>query len=75
MKTVLKWLGGYFKKLDWILLAICGAITAFDIVIVNSLYENNYIGFGDLQTQIFAAVIGFFAAIIIGMIDYKKMAK
>ncbi len=40
MKTVLKWLGGYFRKLDWILLVICASITVFDIVIVNSLYTN-----------------------------------
>ncbi len=75
MKTVIKWLGGYFKKLDWILLAICAAITVFDIIIVNSLYLNGEIGIGLLQTQIFAAVAGFFAAIIVGMIDYRVMAK
>lgn len=75
MKTVLKWLGGYFKKLDWILLAICAAITVFDIIIVNSLYENGEIGAGLVQTQIFAAIIGFLGAVIIGMIDYRLMAK
>lgn len=75
MKTVIKWLGGYFKRLDWILLAICAAITVFDIVIVNSLYLNGEIGENLLHTQIFAAVVGFFAAIIVGMIDYRVMAK
>lgn len=75
MKTVIKWLGGYFKRLDWILLAICAAITVFDIVIVNSLYVNGEIGLGLLQTQIFAAVVGFLTAIIVGMIDYRVMAK
>lgn len=75
MKTVLKWLGGYFKKLDWILLAICAAITVFDIIIVNSLYENGEIGAGLVHTQIFAAIIGFLGAVIIGMIDYRLMAK
>lgn len=75
MKTVIKWLGGYFKRLDWILLAICAAITVFDIVIVNSLYLNGEIGESLLHTQIFAAVVGFFAAIIVGMIDYRVMAK
>ncbi len=75
MKTVLKWLGGYFKKLDWILLAICAAITVFDIIIVNSLYENGEIGASLVQTQIFAAIIGFLGAIVIGMLDYRLMAK
>ncbi len=75
MKKILKWLGSYFRKLDKLLLAICAAITAFDIVIVNSLYQNGYIHVSDLNTQIFAAVAGFFAAIIIGMINYRDMAK
>ncbi len=75
MKKALKWLGGYFKKLDWLLLLICAAITVFDIVIVHSLWQNGNIKAGDVNTQIFAAVIGFFAAIIIGMIDYKLMSK
>lgn len=75
IKTALKWLGGYFRKLDKLLLLICVAITAFDIVIVNSLYQNGKIGLGDLQTQIFAAIIGFLAAVVIGMIDYRLMAR
>ncbi len=75
MKKVLKWLGNYFKKLDKILLLICAAITVFDIVIVNSLCQNGYIKQGDVNTQIVAAVLGFFAAIVVGMIDYKLMSK
>ena len=75
MKTVLKWLGNYFRKVDKILLLICAAITAFDIVIVHSLYENGLIQYGDVMTQIFAAIVGFFGAILIGMIDYRLMAK
>lgn len=75
MKNALKWLGGYFRKLDWLLLLICAAITVFDIVIVHSLWQNGYIKAADLNTQIFAAIIGFFAAIIIGMVDYKLMSK
>ncbi len=75
MKKALKWLGHYFRKLDKLLLLICASITVFDIVIVHSLYKNNEIAIGDVNTQIFAAVIGFFAAIFIGMIDYRTMAK
>ncbi len=75
MKTVLKWLGGYFKKLDKLLLLICAAITIFDIVIVYTLYENGFIKYSDVQTQIVAAIIGFIGAIVIGMIDYRLMAK
>ncbi len=75
MKKVLKWLGGYFKKLDKLLLLICASITAFDIVIVNSLYQNGYIKQADLNTQIFAAALGLCAAVIIGMVDYRFMSK
>ena len=75
MKKALKWLGHYFRKLDKFLLLICASITVFDIVIVYSLYKNNEIAIGDVNTQVFAAVIGFFAAVFIGMIDYRIMAK
>ena len=75
MKKALKWLGGYFRRLDWLLLLICAAITVFDIVIVSSLAANGYIKQSDLNTQIFAAVLGFFAAIFVGMFDYKLMSK
>ncbi len=75
MKTVLSFLGSYFKKMDKLLLLICLALTAFDMVLVNSLYENDFIQHKLVTTQFIAAVLGIFAAIIIGMIDYKWMAK
>lgn len=75
MKTVLKFLGGYFKKLDKILLLICAALTVFDIILVNSLYENGFIIETAFRTQLFAGIMGFCAALIIGMIDYKFMSK
>lgn len=75
MKTVLKFLGGYFKHLDKILPLICAALTVFDIILVHSMYENGYINIRVFDTQLYSAVIGFVAAIIIGMIDYKFMSK
>lgn len=75
MKIVLSFLGNYIRKLDKFLLLICMALTAFDIVLVNSLYENGLIRYGLLPTQIIAACLGFCAAIVIGMIDYKFMLK
>ncbi len=75
MKTVLNWLGYYFKHTDKLLLLICMVITAFDIVIVNSLYENAFITKDMLITQIAASVLGVFAALVIGFIDYRFMAK
>lgn len=75
MKTVLKWLGNYFRHIDWILLLICLCISAFDIYLLNALHEIGYVRADDIQTQIIACIIGVFAAVFIGMIDYKRMAK
>ena len=75
MKTVLKWLGNYFRHIDWILMLICLCISAFDIYLLYSLNEIGYVKQDDIDTQIIAIIIGVFAAIIIGMIDYKRMAK
>lgn len=75
MKIVLNYLGNYFKKLDKLLLLICIGITAFDIVIVQSLFDNGYIKQELVSTQFYAAIIGIVLAVIIGLIDYKWMSK
>ena len=75
MKTVLKFLGAYFKRLDKILPLICAALTVFDIIVVYSMYENGFISLKVYETQLYSAIIGFAAAIVIGMIDYKFMSK
>ena len=75
MKTILAYLGSYFKKMDKLLMLICIALTAFDMVIVQSLYDNGYIKEKIVTTQFYAAVLGIAAAIIIGLIDYKFLAK
>lgn len=75
MKTIIAYLGSYFKKMDKLLMLICIALTAFDMVIVQSLYENGYIKEKIVTTQFYAAVLGIAAAIIIGLIDYKFLAK
>ncbi|MCI5669316.1 MAG: FtsW/RodA/SpoVE family cell cycle protein [Oscillospiraceae bacterium] len=75
MKTVLKWLGGYFRHIDWILVLICLCISAFDIYLLNTLHDIGYVKQDDIMTQLFACIIGVGAALVIGMIDYKRMAK
>ncbi len=75
MKIVLKFLRGYFKRLDKLLLLICVALTVFDIILVNSLCENGFISQDIVNTQLYAGIIGVAAALVIGMIDYKLMAK
>ena len=75
MKIVLKWLGNYFKHIDWILMLICLCISAFDIYLLCSLNEIGFVKDDYIQTQLVACGIGVCACIVIGMIDYKRMAK
>lgn len=56
-------------------MAVCLCISVFDIFLLKSLNEIGFVKQDDIITQIAAAGIGIFAAIIIGMIDYKRMAK
>lgn len=75
MKKILSYIGNYFKRLDKLLVLLCVGLTAFDIVIVNTLYENGYIKQELVTTQLYAAILGFVGAIVIGLIDYKFMSK
>ena len=75
MKTVLKWLGNYFRRIDWILLLICLGISAFDIFLLSTLNELGYVKQDDIETQVIACALGIGAALIIGMVDYKRLSK
>lgn len=75
MKTVLKWLGDYFRHIDWILMLICLCISAFDIYLLSALNEIGYVRQDYIDTQLTACFLGVGAALVIGMIDYKKLAK
>lgn len=75
MKIVLKWLGNYFRHIDWILLLICLCISAFDIYLLKCLNEIGYVKQDDIDTQLLACAIGVGAALVIGMVDYKRLAK
>lgn len=75
MKTVLKWFGNYFRHIDWILLLICLGISAFDIFLLSTLHDLGYVKQDDIETQVVACALGIGAALIIGMIDYKRLSK
>lgn len=75
MKIVLKWLGNYFRHIDWILLLICLGISAFDIFLLNTLHDLGYVKQDDIETQVVACALGVGAALIIGMIDYKRLSR
>ncbi len=54
---------------------ICLCISAFDIYVMVALNQIGYIKQDYIDTQLVACGIGIGAALIIGMIDYKKLAK
>ena len=54
---------------------ICLCISAFDIYVMMALNQIGYIKQDYIDTQLVACGIGVGAALIIGMIDYKKLAK
>ena len=54
---------------------ICLCISAFDIYLLCSLNEIGFVKDDYIQTQLVACGIGVCACIVVGMIDYKRMAK
>ncbi|MCM1166179.1 MAG: FtsW/RodA/SpoVE family cell cycle protein [Lachnospiraceae bacterium] len=75
MKEILDFFAGHLKRVDKILPIICIAITAFDIFLVNMMYQTGYIKKTALITQIAAAIIGVAASFVISLFDYKFIAK
>ena len=54
---------------------ICLCISAFDIYLLSALNEIGYVRQDYIDTQLTACFLGVGAALVIGMIDYKKLAK
>ena len=75
MKTFLKFVGNHLKQIDKILPIICLALTAFDVFLVNTMYETGIVDKGTLNTQIVASIIGIAAATVISFIDYRTLSK
>ena len=69
MKEILDFFTGHLKRVDKILPAICIIITAFDMFLVNSMYETGYIPQGVVRTQFIAAILGILASFVISFID------
>lgn len=75
MKELLNFFGSHFKHVDKVLPIICVAITAFDMFLVNSMYENGFIDSSIVKTQTVAAVLGICGAYVISLVDYKFLSK
>ena len=76
IKKVLKFLLTHLKRVDKILPIICLALTAFDIFLVNEMYNTGVIEVKSVvTTQIAAAIPGIAIATVISFIDYKFISK
>lgn len=75
MKAALNFFLTHLKHVDKILPVICIAITAFDIFLVNAMYETGFIPQNMVKTQFVAAILGIGASFVISFVDYKFIAK
>lgn len=62
----------YFKKTDKLFWALCIAASAYGILLLTSVSRS---GTNYVKTQLMAVLIGYFAAVIISVMDYNFLAK
>ena len=67
----------YIKHLDKILILLCLAASSFGILLLYSMYANDFAGVSAAyyQTQISALVIGVVAMLVVAAIDYRFISK
>ncbi len=76
-KKVLKAVLDYLKRLDKILILLCAAASSFGIVLLYSMYCNDFANVSAeyYKTQILALVIGVVAMLAVAGFDYKFISK
>ena len=78
MKTILKGISEYFRKMDKLLLFAVTLCAGFSVILLYSIYVNEIsptVGASYYQTQLIAMAIGFASCLILSAIDYRKLAK
>ena len=76
IKSILKFFLNHLKHVDKILPIICISITAFDIFLVNSMFQTGVVDSESVvTTQLTAAILGVAIATIISFVDYKFISK
>lgn len=75
MKTVLNYLGSYFRHVDKFLPLLCVGITVFDIFLVNSMRDYGFINQSTVKTQFIAAILGVAGAFVVSHINYRLLSK
>lgn len=77
VKTIFKKILDYIKGLDKLLILLCIAASGFGILLLYSMYSNNFakVTAHYYKTQIAALVIGVAAMLVIAAINYKFLSK
>lgn len=77
VKKIIKTAFEYIKRLDKILILLCAAASSFGILLLYSMYSNDFANVDAkyYQTQIAALCIGFGAMLAVAAINYKFISK
>ena len=77
VKKIIKSAFEYIKRLDKILILLCAAASSFGILLLYSMYSNDFANVDAkyYQTQIAALCIGFGAMLAVAAINYKFISK
>ncbi len=76
IKSVLKFFLTHLKKIDKVLAIICIALSAFDIFLVNEMYNTGVFESSSVvTTQLTAVILGIVIASVISFVDYKFISK
>ena len=78
MKNVFKAIKHYFKSLDKLLLLAVLFCSGLSVMLLYSIYANKASSFvypSTYKTQIVATMLGLFAALVLSLIDYERLAK
>ncbi|MGN0689919.1 MAG: hypothetical protein ACI4KH_05835, partial [Oscillospiraceae bacterium] len=78
IKTVLKIIWQYFKKLDKQLFIAVSACSLFSVLLVYSIVKNGMISYlttNEYKKQLVAVALGMIAAMVLSALDYRKFVK
>ena len=75
MKKLFSSIGNYCKSTDYWLVLFCLACSGLSVFLLYSIYFNEYTTKSAVLTQISAAGIGLFLAVVLSKIDYRFIAK
>lgn len=78
IKTVLKIIWQYFKKLDKQLFIAVSACSLFSVLLVYSIVKNGMISYlttSEYKKQLVAVGLGMIAAMVLSALDYRKFVK